>query len=238
MTFLLSFCLIQAESLKSQPELLTESEAFELVTKREKADFKELLKAEKAITEYSQEPSNPSDFHPEEQRFELLSFYVTNFDDLYSEITWRHENSVFSIWTNVSLVHLPALRRFEFDNVQYGYFGFADNIDSAVEEERAGPHYFNGQVYEYKSRWKDAPVEFGEEPEYVVIPEVAGTTVPDKLYEDMDAVLQFYLNNEESLRVTHLNALSMSRAHEEYLRQNPPQPEESVLIYSYTPSGE
>lgn len=176
----------------------------------------------------------------ENHRHETLSFSVTNYDDLYSEITWRdtETKNKYSVWTNVSLVHLPMLSSFELDDVNYSYFGFPENIDSEAEKERTGPHYFNGRRYEYESRWKESPVVFAKEPEYVVIAEEDGTIVPEKLYENMDAVLRYYLENEESLRISHLNSAALSRAREEYLRKNPPQPEESVLIYSFTPSAD
>ena len=56
---LLSSSVLQAEHLKKEPQLLTEAEVFELVVAREqakekkKADFKALLKSERAIEEYS-----------------------------------------------------------------------------------------------------------------------------------------------------------------------------------------
>jgi hypothetical protein len=176
----------------------------------------------------------------EDYRHETLSFSVTNYDDLYSEITWRdlETQQTFSVWTNVSLVHLPVISSFKLEGVNYSYFGFSENIDSEVEKERTGPHYFNGRRYEYESRWEEPPVGFTEDPEYVVIAEENGAVVPEKLYEDMDAVLRYYLENEESLRVSHLNSLAISRAREEYRRNNPSQQEESVLIYSFVPSAD
>ena len=184
------------------------------------------------------EALNLADFTPEEYRSETLSFHVTNYDELYSEITWRDENKVFSVWTNVSLNHLPALNSFKLDDVHYSYFGFADDIDSTIEKERADSYLFHGQQYEYKSRWKEVPVAFGEEPEYVVIPEEEEVVIPEKLYEQMDAVLRFYLENEASLRISHLNSEKLNKTRTKYLRENPPQPEESVFIYSLSPSGE
>ncbi|MDQ8208782.1 hypothetical protein QEH52_14745 [Coraliomargarita sp. SDUM461003] len=184
------------------------------------------------------EPQYLSEFVPEGYRSEMISFSVTNYDDLYSEIKWRDGKCIFSVWTNVALKYLPALSSFKQDDVCYSYFGFTDNIDSGREKERAGTHYFNGQVYEYESCWKEPPVVLGDEPEYVVISEEAGTIVPDELYEQMDAVLRFYLENEDSLRVAYLNMQSLNNARADYLLKNPPHPEESILIYSFTPSGE
>lgn len=272
---LLSSCLLEAKSVKPEPQLLTETEASELVASQEKAkakqkaNFKAFLKSAKAIEEHSfykdgrrilhrrvksskksrvapveakkedvQELQNLSELLPEEYRSEMISFSANNYDDLYSEITWRDGKNVFSVWANVALVHLPALNSFQLDEVHYSYFGFTNNIDSAVEKERAGPHYFNGQTYEYQSRWKESPVAFGEEPEYVVIPETEGLDIPEKLYEDMDAVLGYYLESEDSLRISHLNSQTLNRVRAKYLEENPPPPEESVLIYSFKPSGE
>lgn len=176
----------------------------------------------------------------ENHRHETLSFSVTNYDDLYSEITWRDLETQhrFSVWTNVSLVHLPVISSFKLDGVNYSYFGFSENIDSEVEKERTGQHYFNGRRYEYESRWKEPPVGFAEDPEYVVIAGEDGAVVPDKLYEDMDSVLRYYLENEESLRISHLNSVALAQARDKYRSENPPQPEESVLIFSFIPSAD
>lgn len=176
----------------------------------------------------------------ENHRHETLSFSVTNYDDLYSEITWRdlETQHTFSVWTNVSLVHLPVISSFKLDGVNYSYFGFSQDIDSEVEKERTGPHYFNGRRYEYESRWKEPPVGFAEDPEYVVIAGEDGAVVPDKLYEDMDSVLRYYLENEESLRILHLNSVALAKARDKYRSENPPQLKESVLIYSFIPSAD
>lgn len=260
---------ISSIKLLSQREAAELVAAQEKSKEKQKADFKALLKSADAIDESSfykdgrrvlhrrikasrkpkkrpersEEGTRTSaslvDFNPEDYRFEMLSFYVKNYDDLYSEITWRdHENNVFSIWTNVSLVHLPVLNSFKLDDVNYSYAGFSDYIDSASEKERAGIYEFHGHQHEYKSRWKDAPVVFGKEPEYVVIPENSSAVVPDELHEQMSAVLRCYLENEDTLRISHLNSKILNEERAKYVHENPPQPEESVLIYSFSPSGE
>lgn len=180
-----------------------------------------------------------TDLVPQEHLAETLSFHVTNFDDLYSKITWRDGPDTFFIWVNRAFTYLPAINQFAWEGVHYSYFGFADYVDSKIEAERAGQHLFEGQIYEYTSRWEEPPIEFGKKPEYIVIPEEPGVTVPEKLYTQMDAVFSYYLAERKSLRIQSKNTKRLNRARKQYLRENPPtSPEGSVLVYSHRPSSE
>lgn len=210
----------------------------QMLHRRIRAPKREPLSQVEAADSESGKASVSRNFPEQEYQHENISIAVTVYDDLYSEITWRDKELAFVLWTNIALQHLPMLNSFSEDGIRYSYFGFSDQVDSTEEKERAESAIFHNRRYEYKSRWKKAPVSFGSEPEYVVLPHEDGVDVPDELYREMDAILRYYLENKESLRIAHLNAKAMNKARTEYLRENPPEPQESVLIYSFTPSGE
>jgi len=168
----------------------------------------------------------------EDYRREMISFSAYRYDDLYAEITWREQGSpeTHTLWTNVPLEFLPALNSFEFGGVRYDYFGFIYEINEETEQERAETWQFQGQKYE--SRWKTPPVELSAtEPEYVVVADDPAA-VPEKLFEQMDALLGYYLENRNNLQVAHENMKKLSEARAAYREANPPDPtEESVTIF-------
>jgi len=168
----------------------------------------------------------------ENYRWEMISFSAYRYDELYAEITWREQGSpeAYTLWTNVSLEFLPALNSFEFGGVHYDYFGFVYEISEETEQERAEKWSFHG--HEYESRWKTPPVELSAtEPEYVVVADDPAA-VPEKLFEQMDALLVTYLENRSNLQVGHENMKKLNEARAAYREANPPDPtEESVTIF-------
>jgi len=168
----------------------------------------------------------------ENYRWEMISFSAYRYDELYAEITWREQGSpeAYTLWTNVSLEFLPALNSFEFGGVHYDYFGFVYEISEETEQERAEKWSFHG--HEYESRWKTPPVELSAtEPEYVVVADDPAA-VPEKLFEQMDALLGYYLENRSNLQVGHENMKKLNEARAAYREANPPDPtEESVTIF-------
>lgn len=166
---------------------------------------------------------------PISQRFGMITLHATNYDDLYSEIVWQDQGIRYTIWTNICTQYLRAIGSFDFNEVNYSYFGFVDQVDSLVEADRPFEETDFG-LLQQPSRWKNPPVELSDsEPEYVVIAEDSDQ-VPEKLFEQMDAILSFYIENEDTLRIEHMNAETMQRARETYRENNPEEPEDSLII--------
>lgn len=196
------------------------------------------IPAKKAVNEFSvknQADSKVAAFPPmsaEAYRWEMISFSAYRYDDLYSEITWREQGSSesYTLWTNIPLEFLPTLNSFESGGVHYDYFGFVHYISKETEQERAETWSFHGR--EYESRWKTPPVEFSTaEPEYVVVASDPAS-VPDKLFEQMDALFGYYLENQYDLQVAHENMKKLRQARAAYREANPPDPtEENVTIF-------
>ena len=159
----------------------------------------------------------------------MISLHVTNYDDVYAKIRWQDGRESFDIWTNIPTPYIQNLSNFHYNDVNYTFFGFVDQVDSAVEEEIRRETLDSG-VTDYTSRWKVPPVSLSEtEPEYVVIADDT-EIVPEKLFEQVEAILVHYLENEDSLRVQYLNNKTMQRAREDYKKANPEKAENSVLI--------
>jgi hypothetical protein len=123
-----------------------------------------------------------------------------------------------------------VINSFEAGGVHYDYFGFVYEISREIEEERAATWSFHG--HEYESRWKTPPVKLSStEPEYVVVANDPAS-VPDKLFEQMDALFGYYLENQAYLQIAHENMEKLSKARAAYREANPPDPtEESVTIF-------
>ena len=66
-------------------------------------------------------------------------------------------------------------------------------------------------------------------PEYVVVAEDP-KSVPEKLFEQMDAVYGYYLENEAKLRTHHANLKTMSEAREKYEAEHPEPKRDRVMI--------
>ena len=166
---------------------------------------------------------------PISQRFEMIGLHATNYDDLYSEIIWQDQGVRYTIWTNICTQYLRAIGSFDFNNVNYSYFGFVDQIDSELEANRLIA-VMDAGVIQRTSRWKTPPVTLSDsDPEYVVIAEDPDI-VPEKLFEQMDAILSYYMQNEDTLRIEHMNAITMQKARIAYKENNPEEPEDSMII--------
>jgi hypothetical protein len=170
-------------------------------------------------------------FEPVEYRMEHISMYTVVYNHSHSEITWRDsedgQSFEYTIWTNVPLTYLRPLTSFEAEDVHYSYMGFVDLVDSKWEQERADNYSFHG--HKYKSRWKDSPVTFSNVPEYVVVADDP-SAVPAKLFEQMDSLIGYYLEQENSLRIQHENAETMNTAMKKYRDENPETPTDRVMI--------
>lgn len=163
----------------------------------------------------------------DDYKLEHLSLVVTNYDDSYSRIKWRYESQEFEIWSNIQLTYLHPIGDFEYEGVNYNYFGFFDLIEFEVEKERAETYPLHG--HKYKSRWEDSPVTFGKEPEYVVVAEDP-KSIPEKLFEQMDAVYGYYLENEVKLRTYHDNLKTINQARAKYKAEHPEPERDRVII--------
>lgn len=160
-----------------------------------------------------------------------ISLSVTVFDVDYSKILWRNRSEngksyeEYEIWSNLGLNYLRLISTFERDDVVFDCFSYVNQITR--ENEKAAREFARKYGHEYKSRWERPPVKFIDEPEYVVIGDVE--KIPEALYEQMDAVFAYYLEEEARLRVDFQRSEALQEAREKYLLENPPAPKEFII---------
>jgi len=180
--------------------------------------------AETSGTEAAASPPDP----PAEYRRIVLS--ATVYDGDYTEIRWRHPDgsgATETVWTNVNLNHLRPVGGFRRGGVRYDYFGFVRSVSKQEERERLARARERDARAE--SRRKDAPVAFGDGPEYVVIAERADAPVPAELYQQMDALLGHCMANAERLKRDYRRRRALAEARERYRAANPPEPKDIVI---------
>lgn len=165
------------------------------------------------------------------RRHEMISVSAQIFDDNHSKVVWRDQETgeAFDIWTNINVVWLNPLSSFDTEDTHYSYFAMTERVNPSDEKKRQKTADKMG--YSYKSRWQESPVVLSSEhPEYVVVTETA-RAVPEKLYQQMDALFAFYLEERNSLEVAFKNAEKLKISHEKYMKENPPQPKPSITNF-------
>lgn len=153
---------------------------------------------------------------------EQISLGANVYEDAYSEITWRDADTgrAFIVWTNMSLNHFRPVTEIQHGSYAYAYFGFVTAYTKAEEMVRLESARKMG--VEVESRWKEPPVRFsGDRFDYVVLAEEP-SEVPEKLYRQMDALLDYYKTHRESLVIEWQNRQTLAAAREAYFKENPP----------------
>lgn len=186
-----------------------------------------------AIRPASNENPIQSDFEfpVDPRKHESISVSAVIFDDHFSKVVWRDMETgrTFDLWTNINMVYLNPLSSFDTKSTHYTYFAMAQTITREGEEKRREMAAKMG--YDYESRWQRPPVKLSDETlEYVVVTETS-EAVPEKLYEQMDALFAFYLEKRESLEADYLNAQKLRIAREKFLKENPPEKKPSITNF-------
>jgi hypothetical protein len=106
---------------------------------------------------------------------------------------------------------------------------FIDNIDTLEEIERVKDAKELG--YDYQP--KEAPsmsVFSSTEPEYLIYGN-EHLDIPPQLVEDMNTIIEYYIENEERLQVTYHNNKLLQAAHREWKIAHPPVERETVINF-------
>lgn len=162
---------------------------------------------------------------------EQISLGANVYGDSHSEITWRdtETGARFTVWTNVSLNYLRPVSSIQAKNYDYMYFGFVTPYTK--EDEQRHIQIAREHGVEVESRWKEPPVAFtGGSYEYIVITEDTAK-VPDKLYRQLDALIGHYVAHREELEIEYENSQTLEAARQQYLKENPPQPRETLVNF-------
>lgn len=158
-----------------------------------------------------------------------IYLYATVYDDAHSRLILTHERKRYTVWTNLNFKYLQLLGYFNVGQRRYNYFGVTDQIDTEREAEIA--RFAREKGYNYTSRWENPPVPFVTEPEYILVTE-DDMPIPEEVYQQLDALLGYYIANQEKLQLDYRNARQMQAARERYRQAHPEKPQDIVLNYS------
>lgn len=156
-----------------------------------------------------------------DKRFEYISVRTTVFGDSHSLVMWRDRDTGndYEVWTNVSLLYLRFADSFKSEGIRYDYFGLPTQVYTREKEAtriRLAKKHGYKKLSTLRTRWKEPPVDFREGLlEYYVVAK-QHTEVPEKLYRQLDALFGYYLKNQQSLKVRHLNAKKIAEARAQY----------------------
>ena len=224
-----------AAELKSSLERVPSFYETEIIEDGRKVLFRrvappaELPSAKPKASPTTTSPVNFSDLIEESKEPINLKLYVTVYDEAYSKLILTVEENRYTVWTNLNFAHLQMLGSFETEERRYSYFGMSDKINQ--EREALNARFAKEKGFDYTSRWKASPVQFSEEPEYVLVTEDE-SSVPNEVYQQFDDLLGYYLDNKERLKVVHHNAQELQAARERYKAAHPEEPQDIVLNYS------
>jgi hypothetical protein len=227
---------IALETVALDERVIRREDGQELVLRRVAAAKKVLPDPTEAIASDEHAQGLPFSELVAEQKlqYESISLRANVYGDEYSEITWRDNDTkqAVTVWTNISLNHLRPIVSVSDELFQYSYFGFVTSYTREGEErwiEMAEKYGYKGE-----SRWKYPPVRLSSDYYEYFVDAPSDADIPEKLYRQLDALLGFYLTNEESLEIEHLNSAMLSNAHRKDLAENPRVKPERVIM-NYTP---
>ncbi len=178
-----------------------------------------------------------------------LHLSATVYDHRFTKITWRDEHQqVWTILSNIDFRYLSGIGSFDDDRHHWMTFLFVDEVETAREAETVrlaaekGLHYRPRNIDHLLTL---APPDFlaapplgnsgtsslSPLPAYLVITESEASPIPEALYEELDALHQFYHDNEERLIAEYERRKVMDEARRDWREANPPEPKDTVFNF-------
>lgn len=169
----------------------------------------------------------------EDYQHSMISFSATVYDDTYTQVIWRSAEQASEpivLWLNINFKFFRTISSFKHDGVNYSYFGFVQEVDT----DKFFIHPATGEkVYHINlPDWMPNESHFPtEEPSYIVLLEDVDTIIPEELFQQIDALVIHYMENEESLIVAHQRAEALSEARKKLESEAPEIKPEVIINY-------
>jgi hypothetical protein len=166
-----------------------------------------------------------------------LNLTALVFDESFTEITWRDENlREWTLLSNIDFRYLSGIGSFEDKTHYWMTFLFVYEVDSEKEAKTARLAAKKGVPHETRTAdiWLDViPEDFlnNAEPEYIIIAENEESSIPVALYEELDALHQYYQANEERLIAEYERNKVLNEARRAWHEANPPEPKDTVINF-------
>lgn len=166
--------------------------------------------------------------HPFPYRQIRLS--ATVFDRTLSEVVYRCEDGRrLRIVSNIDFNLLAGMGRFTDETAHWSLVMTVSNVDSEEEKRRERQAAEFGSTYVAREGPEPSLFETPD-PGYVVFAE-SEEAVPEKLFEELDALHRHYLENEDRLRVLFHNREAKRAALERWREKNPPAAQDTIINF-------
>ena len=135
-----------------------------------------------------------------------------------------------TIWVNRNFKFISPLHYFDRDGVSYSYIGFTGSIDTDayVTHPVTGEKFLPYQLPDWMPTAADFP---SEDASYIVLVEDSTTDIPELLYQQMDALLGHYMENEAELIAAYQRAEALRQAKQKLDELEPEKKEDIVINY-------
>ncbi|TVP77779.1 MAG: hypothetical protein EA353_09640 [Puniceicoccaceae bacterium] len=130
-----------------------------------------------------------------------------------SELWWTDGEQRFRVFTNANFLYLGGISRFEDKAVSYSVFSIIT------------PDYSNREA----EKWRPALSDFTEGTLEYLIMEGSGDV---EAYYGLEAMLRYYAENEQTLRIAYENNKKLREARRAYLKAHPPKQRDIIMNYS------
>lgn len=157
-----------------------------------------------------------------------LSAYV--YDRSVTEVIWREPGGrEWRIISNVDFNYLTGIGSFEDGTYAWSNFMALENVDTAAEQAKVLLAASQGVDYSPRTA-PGAGLFASSDPEYLVYAE-SEAAVPEALYEELDALHQYYYAHRDRLIAEYERRKVLNKARQEWQKANPPQPKDTVINF-------
>lgn len=175
-----------------------------------------------------------STIFPQDRVHSMISVRATVYDETFTELIWRDPSlagaNPISIWVNRDFRYFSSIHRFELNNVHYSYIGFTGSVDTDayVTHPVTGEKFLLYKLPEWMPSAEDFP---SDEAAYIVRISEENEDVPELLYQQMDALLAHFVENEAELIAAYQRSEMLRKAREQLDELEPEKKKDIVINY-------
>ena len=162
------------------------------------------------------------------KNFDVLMISATVYDRRVTELRWYVGNHEYRAWSNIDFNYIAGHGEIETEDTVYLLIMGIGN-DSAEAVEAA-----NQNAAAFGSSWrKELPPSerFSDKRSEYLLADAEKETPPPKALAPMDALHTYYDANRERLAEESIRHQAERIAHEQWLKEHPPVPKDSVINF-------
>ncbi|MEO0510056.1 MAG: hypothetical protein AAF065_09385 [Verrucomicrobiota bacterium] len=164
----------------------------------------------------------------------MISISSTVYDDTFTKVTWREPGAAgtkpINVWVNRNLKYLSLIHQFTQNGVHYSYVGPTQSIDTDayVTHPVTGEQFPRYDLPDWMPTAEDFPSDTSA---YLVVLEDETSVVPQLLYQQMDALLVHFTENEPELLASYQRKEALKKAKAQLDEQEPEAKPDVVINY-------